>query len=73
MSKPDPRIYALVCARLKVHPGETVFLDDYDRHAAGARDAGLHAVNYRGNARPSRRSATCSPPGDRGSRAVASG
>src|SRR6516225_5468353 len=31
MSKPDPRIYALACARLGVEPGETVFLDDAGR------------------------------------------
>jgi len=50
MSKPDPRIYALACARLGVEPGETVFLDDAGRCVAGARDAGLHAVQYRSNA-----------------------
>jgi epoxide hydrolase-like predicted phosphatase len=50
MSKPDRRIYALTCARLGVEPGETVFLDDNDRCVAGARDAGLHAVQYRSNA-----------------------
>jgi epoxide hydrolase-like predicted phosphatase len=50
MSKPDPRIYALACARLGVHPGETVFLDDSDLCVAGAREASLHAVRYRGNA-----------------------
>ena len=49
MSKPDPRIYALVCARLGVRPEETVFLDDADPHVAGARQAGLHAVCYRDN------------------------
>jgi epoxide hydrolase-like predicted phosphatase len=30
MGKPDPRIYALVCARLGVQPGEMVFLDDWE-------------------------------------------
>ena len=49
MSKPDRRIYALVCARLGVRPEETVFLDDADQHVAGARQAGLHAVCYRDN------------------------
>lgn len=46
MSKPDPRIYALVCSRLDVRPEETVFLDDADRCVTGAREAGLHAVQY---------------------------
>ena len=49
MSKPDPRIYALICARLDVHPHETVFLDDTDRCVDGAREAGIHAVCYRDN------------------------
>jgi epoxide hydrolase-like predicted phosphatase len=49
MAKPDPRIYALVCTRLGVQPGETVFLDDAERCVAGARDAGLHAILYHDN------------------------
>ena len=50
MAKPDPRIYALVCARLNVSPGEMAFLDDTDLCVAGAREAGIHAVRYRDNA-----------------------
>lgn len=50
MSKPDPRIYALVCARLDVRAQETVFLDDADRCVDGAREAGIHAVRYQDNA-----------------------
>ena len=50
MSKPDPRIYALICARLDVHPCETVFLDDKGMCVDGAREAGNHAVCYRDNA-----------------------
>ena len=50
MSKPDPRIYALVCARLDVRPDETVFLDDWDPNVTGARQAGLHAIRYTRNA-----------------------
>ena len=50
MSKPDPRIYALACARLGVRPEGTVFLDDAERCVAGARDAGLHAIRYQDNA-----------------------
>ena len=49
MSKPDPGIYALACARLKVRPEEMVFLDDTDVCVAGAREAGIHAVHYRDN------------------------
>ena len=50
MSKPDRRIYALVCSRLNVRPDETVFLDDTGVCVAGAREAGIHAVHYRDNA-----------------------
>ena len=50
MSKPDRRIYALVCSRLNVRHDETVFLDDTDVCVAGAREAGIHAVRYRHNA-----------------------
>jgi putative hydrolase of the HAD superfamily len=50
MSKPDRRIYALVCSRLNVRHDETVFLDDTDVCVAGAREVGIHAVRYRDNA-----------------------
>jgi epoxide hydrolase-like predicted phosphatase len=49
-SKPDARIYALICTRLNVAPEEMVFLDDSDLCVAGARDAGIHAVHYQDNA-----------------------
>jgi epoxide hydrolase-like predicted phosphatase len=48
LSKPDPRIYALACARLKVEPAQVVFLDDYEPCVEGARQAGIHAVLYTG-------------------------
>ena len=50
MSKPDPRIYALICARLGVCAEETVFLDDAGRCVDGAREGGIHAVRYQHNA-----------------------
>jgi epoxide hydrolase-like predicted phosphatase len=50
MSKPDPRIYALACARLGVSAQETVFLDDVEACVAGARDVGMHAIRYQDNA-----------------------
>jgi epoxide hydrolase-like predicted phosphatase len=49
-SKPDPRIYALICTRLNVPPEEMVFVDDSDVCVAGARDVGIHAVRYQSNA-----------------------
>ncbi|NIH79095.1 putative hydrolase of the HAD superfamily [Amycolatopsis viridis] len=50
MTKPDPRIYQLTCARLGAAPEETIFVDDLDANVTGALDAGLHAVRYRDNA-----------------------
>jgi putative hydrolase of the HAD superfamily len=50
VSKPDPRIYALISSRLNVRPGETVFLDDTYLCVAAAREAGIHAVHYQDNA-----------------------
>ena len=49
MLKPDPRIYALSCSRLGVSPGEAVLLDDREPFAAGAQQAGMHAVWFRGD------------------------
>lgn len=50
INKPDPRIYALICQRLNVVPGKTVFVDDVGLCVAGAREAGVHAVRYQNNA-----------------------
>jgi epoxide hydrolase-like predicted phosphatase len=47
LSKPDPAIYALTCARLAVEPAQMVFLDDSERCVEGARRAGINAVLYR--------------------------
>src|SRR5260221_3124754 len=49
MSKPDPRIYALVCERLGVLPEETVFVDDYAPIVTAAREAGLHGIHHTDN------------------------
>lgn len=46
MQKPDPRFYALACARLGVQPMEVVFLDDVEGHVAAARACGIHAVRF---------------------------
>jgi epoxide hydrolase-like predicted phosphatase len=50
MSKPDPRIYALACDSLNVRPEEAVLLDDWDVACAGAREHGMHAIQFRDNA-----------------------
>jgi putative hydrolase of the HAD superfamily len=50
ISKPDPRIYQLACARLGVQPAETVFLDDNQLMVDGARAVGMQAVLFEDNA-----------------------
>lgn len=42
--KPDPRAYAIAVARLGPAPEEIVFVDDMPWNVAGARAAGLRAV-----------------------------
>lgn len=43
--KPDPRIYALTCDRMRVDPAETLFVGDgANDELAGAERAGLRAV-----------------------------
>jgi epoxide hydrolase-like predicted phosphatase len=49
-SKPDPRIYELICSRLNISPGEMGFIDDTEACVTGARDAGINAVRYQDNA-----------------------
>jgi putative hydrolase of the HAD superfamily len=50
LSKPDPASYARTCERLGVTPEQVVFVDDLEPNVAGARQAGLHAVLFTGNA-----------------------
>jgi len=47
-SKPDPEAYRRLATRLTVAPGETLYLDDDAAYVAGAREAGLVAVQVRG-------------------------
>jgi HAD superfamily hydrolase (TIGR01549 family) len=45
MVKPDPRLFAHVCERLKVAPAESVMVGDrFDRDIRGAQAAGLQTV-----------------------------
>ncbi len=45
--KPDPRVYELAVRRLGVAPGEAVFIDDFPINVQGARESGLHALQFR--------------------------
>lgn len=49
MSKPDPRIYELSCARLEVCPEEMIFLDDLEPNIAAACAVGIRGIHYQDN------------------------
>lgn len=47
VTKPDPAIFALLCDRYRVAPGEAVFVDDSPTNVAAAQRFGLQAVLFR--------------------------
>lgn len=44
--KPDPRIYAILCDRNQLAPGDCLFIDDSADNVAGARAVGWDAVQF---------------------------
>ncbi|MCA9323645.1 HAD family phosphatase [Candidatus Saccharibacteria bacterium] len=44
--KPDVRIYELAAERLGVDTNDCVFIDDLEKNVEGARNAGMHAIQY---------------------------
>jgi putative hydrolase of the HAD superfamily len=46
IAKPDPEVFRLVCSRLDVDPGDTLFVDDLAENVAGATAAGLRAHRH---------------------------
>lgn len=46
MVKPDPRIFRLVCEKLRVAPAEAIMVDDIDRYCAVAEAEGMKVVVY---------------------------
>lgn len=46
-AKPEPAIYALACARLRLPPAACVFVDDHEPNVRAADAAGLRGVLYR--------------------------
>jgi epoxide hydrolase-like predicted phosphatase len=46
ISKPDPRIYELACARLGIQPSEMIFLDDVAANVVAARELGARAILF---------------------------
>jgi putative hydrolase of the HAD superfamily len=47
LHKPQPEIYELACERLRVEPGQAVFVDDLRENCAGAEAVGMTAVLHR--------------------------
>jgi HAD superfamily hydrolase (TIGR01509 family) len=48
--KPDPAIFAILCARTGLAPGDCVFVDDNIHNVAGAVAAGMDAIHFTGAA-----------------------
>jgi putative hydrolase of the HAD superfamily len=46
MTKPDPRMYQLMCERLAVSPDQCVVVDDKKGHLNSAESLGMHGVLY---------------------------
>jgi putative hydrolase of the HAD superfamily len=46
MRKPEAEIYHLTCERLGVAPARAAFVDDIPMNVEGARDVGLHAIQF---------------------------
>ena len=46
ISKPDPRIFELLCTRAGVAPENCVFVDDGPHNIAGARSVGMDAILF---------------------------
>jgi putative hydrolase of the HAD superfamily len=45
--KPDPEIYKIAAARLKVEPEECIFIDDSIGHIQGAESVGMRGIYYK--------------------------
>lgn len=46
LTKPDPRMFLLICERLGVHPDECIMVDDQQRHLDAAAGLGMSTVFY---------------------------
>lgn len=44
--KPDPEIFAILCRRNGLIPGECLFIDDSEKNVAGARAFGMQAHHF---------------------------
>lgn len=46
VSKPDPKIFHLLCARAGLAPADCVFIDDSHKNVAGAQSVGMDAIRF---------------------------
>jgi putative hydrolase of the HAD superfamily len=44
LAKPDPAIFELTCARMRLAPAQTIFVDDVPGHVTAAGTVGMHAI-----------------------------
>jgi HAD superfamily hydrolase (TIGR01509 family) len=47
VAKPNELAYLNIADKLMVTPEECVFIDDQERHCSGAKDTGMHAIEYK--------------------------
>ena len=50
LRKPDPRIFALTCERLRLKPAEIIFVDDHPEVFTSAVEMGMHCFEFKENA-----------------------
>lgn len=48
ITKPDRRIYELLCGKYSLDPAECVFIDDSQKNVEGAENFGIKAIHYTG-------------------------
>ena len=46
LTKPQPEMYQMIADRLGLDPAECLFIDDHERHIAGAQDIGMRTLLY---------------------------
>jgi putative hydrolase of the HAD superfamily len=46
LTKPDPKMFMLMCNELGVRPEECIMVDDQERHIAAAKALGFHTILY---------------------------
>ncbi|HZR28442.1 MAG TPA: HAD family phosphatase [Terriglobales bacterium] len=52
--KPNPRIYQHCLEGLNVHPSEALFIDDREANVQGAREVGIHGIQFQSSGQLSR-------------------